>query len=290
MKHSLPVLAAAAVGVQVGAAIVATRFVIAETTPGALALLRYAIALLFLAPFARAAGPARFAPRDRLPIALLGIGQFGVLVALLNYGLQFTAAARAALLFATMPLLTMLFAAALGVGRVTVNGALGAALTIAGVGFVLGEDLLAGGGRDEWIGAAAVLASAAAGALCSVLYRPYLNRYPTLAVGQLAMFASVLFLVLIAGGEGFFAHWPRFTAVGWGAVVFIGASSGIGYFLWLWALRHAEPTRVTMFLSLSPLTAAALGALLLGERLTLWFLVGLACIVAGLWLAHRRAA
>ncbi len=36
---------------QVGAAIVATRFVIGATTPAALALLRHAIALACLAPF-----------------------------------------------------------------------------------------------------------------------------------------------------------------------------------------------------------------------------------------------
>jgi drug/metabolite transporter (DMT)-like permease len=130
-----------------------------------------------------------------------------------------------------------------------------------------------------------VLGSAATGALCSVLYRPYLRRYPTLAVGMLAMLASVLALALPAGAEGFFSHWPQFSTQGWGAVLFIGASSGIGYFLWLWALRHAEPTRVTIFLSLSPVTAALLGALLLGESLTSWLLLGLACIVLGLWLA-----
>jgi len=287
VKRALPLIAAAAVGVQVGAAIVATRFVIAETTPAALALLRYSVGLLCLAPFVLAGGRARFARRDLLPIALLGIGQFGVLIALMNYGLQYIASARAALLFATMPLMTMVLGAGLGRERMSIQGALGVLMTIAGVGCVLGEKLLIGASRHEWLGALAVLASAATGALCSLLYRPYLRRYPTLAVGMLAMFASVLALALLASAEGFFSHWPQFSVAGWSAVLFIGASSGIGYFLWLWALRHAEPTRVTIFLSLSPVTAAVLGALLLGEALTPWLLLGLACIVLGLWVALR---
>ncbi len=288
--RALPMLAAAAVGVQVGAAIVATRFVIGETTPAALALLRYAIGRACLVPFALAGARARFACRDLVPIALLGIGQFGVLIALLNYGLQFTSSARAALLFSTMPLATMVLGAVFGHERLSARSIFGVLLTIAGIGFVLGEKLLTDASRHEWIGALAVLASAGTGALCSVLYRPYLRRYPTVPVGTLAMFASVLALALLAGGEGFFARRPHFSAAGWGAVLFIGASSGIGYFLWLWALRHADPTRVTIFLSLSPLTAALLGALLLGEPVTGWLLLGLVCIVAGLWVAQRPPA
>ncbi|MGE5337064.1 MAG: DMT family transporter [Gemmatimonadota bacterium] len=288
--RTLPMLAAAAVGVQVGAAIVATRFVIGETTPAALALLRYAIGLACLAPFALAGTRPRFARRDLLPIALLGVGQFGVLIALLNYGLQFTSSARAALLFATMPLATMVLGAAFGHERLSARSFVGVVLTIAGIGFVLGEKVLTDASRHEWIGALAVLGSAGTGALCSVLYRPYLRRYPTVPVGAFAMFASVLALALPAGGEGFFARWPHFSAAGWGAVLFIGASSGIGYFLWLWALRHADPTRVTIFLSLSPLTAALLGAAVLGERVSGGLLLGLVCIVAGLWIAQRAPA
>src|SRR5262249_49402269 len=70
-------------------------------------------------------------------------------------------------------------------------------------------------------------------------------------------------------------------------IVFIGFSSGVGYFLWLWALKHASATRVTVFLALSPLTAAVLGALLLRERISPLTTLGLALVALGLWLAHR---
>jgi drug/metabolite transporter (DMT)-like permease len=60
----------------------------------------------------------------------------------------------------------------------------------------------------------------------------------------------------------------------------------VGYYLWLWALQHTSPTRVTVFLALSPITATLLGALLLGEAVSALFLAGLACVAGGLWLAH----
>ena len=88
-----------------------------------------------------------------------------------------------------------------------------------------------GGGGRAWAGELAVFASTLRGAACSVLYRPYLRRYPTLAVGAFAMLALVGFLAGLAAREGFFRAWPRFTPGGWLAVLFIGLSSGVGYYL-----------------------------------------------------------
>lgn len=284
----LPIAAAAATGVQVGAAIVATRYVLDQTSPATLAMMRYSIGVLVLLPALLLTPRTRFARGDILPIALLGIGQFGILIALLNFGLLYIPAGRAALIFATFPLLTLLFAAALGRESLTLRKTISVLLTLLGVGLALGEAALAGSGdAASWIGGSAVFASAACGAACSVLYRPYLLRYPTIPVSAFAMLASVAFLAVLAAAEGFFSGPPQISPSGWGAIVFIGVSSGIGYVLWLWALRHASPTRVTVFLALSPLTAILLGALLLGEAITSLTLLGLLCVVWGLWLVQR---
>ena len=90
-------LAAAATGVQVGAAIVASRFVVGEVPPLTLALLRYAVGFLCLAPFAwpvlklflahpsagRSLSATASGVLDLAVMAALGIGQFAVLIALL---------------------------------------------------------------------------------------------------------------------------------------------------------------------------------------------------------------
>lgn len=282
------VLAAAGTGVLVGAAIVATRYVVYQVGPGSLAFLRYLIGSILLLPVALAHGPLHFARRDVLPIAVLGILQFGVLVALLNLGLRYIPSAHGALIFATLPLLTMLLAAALGRERLTAWKTAGVALTLLGVGWALGEAALhRGSGAGAWLGELVVLASAATGALCSVLYQPYLRRYPALRVSAFAMLASVGFLAFLAAGEGLASTLPEVTPGGWLAVGFIGLASAVGYWLWLWALNHASPTRVTVFLALSPVTAATLGALVLGEPLSPGVIAGLATVAVGLWLAHR---
>jgi drug/metabolite transporter (DMT)-like permease len=273
----------------VGAAIVASRFVVAEVPPLTLAMLRYAIGFLCLLPFALPAlrgALALLRPRDLLAMAALGTGQFGILIALLNWGLQTVPAAPAALLFSLFPLLTLVFGAATGREQVTRPLALGVLLSIAGVALSLLPKLQAGHAGNWW-GEVEVLASACVGAVCSVLYRPYLQRYPTVPVSAFAMLASVLFLALIALGEDWPAQISGLDARAWAVIAFIGLSSGIGYFWWLYALKHESPTRVTVFLALNPVTAAVLGSLVLGEPLQASLLAALALIALGLWLATR---
>lgn len=207
--------AAAMTGIFVGATIVATRFVIDQTHPASLAFWRYLLGSCCLLPPLLLSARVRFERRDLLPIALLGIVQFGIVVALLNYALQFIPSARAALIFASFPLLTLILAAAFRYEQLTAAKALGVVLTGLGVGFALGEKAVQPGiSAASWIGELAVLASALCGAICSVLYRPYLRKYPTLPVSVLAMLASVVFLAALAAGEGFFHSLPRFTPGG----------------------------------------------------------------------------
>jgi drug/metabolite transporter (DMT)-like permease len=286
-QETLALAAAAATGIQVGAALVATRFVVNDIGPASLAFLRYAVAVLCLVSPLLMSARTRFAPRDLVVVMALGIVQFGILIALLNLGLHFISSTRAALLFATFPLMTMVIAALLGRENLTGTKAAGVVLTIVGVAVALGERLLTESASGEWLGAVLVLTAALCGAVCSVLYRPYLARYPTLPVGFWAMLSSVGFLSGLAGMEGLFTGPPRLDPKGWTVVICIGLSSGIAYVLWLWALKHASPTRVTVFLSLSPVTAALLGVWILGEPFTPGVLLGLAGVVGGLWLATR---
>lgn len=276
--------AAAATGVLVGSTMVATRYVIDQSTPLSLALLRYLIAFFVLLPPILLAGGIRVERRDLLPIGLLGIAQFGILIILLNYALELIPAARAALIFATLPLLVMVIAWVLRLESLSVTKALGVLLTVVGVGLALGQKAVEPGAAPEngWLGELAVFGSALTGAACSVLFRPYLRRYPTLLVGSISMLAAIGFLAVLVAANGFHDLPPHFSSSGWLAVLFIGASSGAGYLLWLWALKRGSPTHVTVFLALSPLTAALLAVPLLGESITLLTAAGLVCITVGL--------
>jgi drug/metabolite transporter (DMT)-like permease len=285
--QTLALLAAALVGVQVGAATVASRFALAETDPVSLAFMRYLIGVLSLLPFVLAAPRPKFQTRDLTGMAALGIVQFAILILLLNVGLTYISAGRAALVFSAFPLLTMLLGAALGREAMTARKTVGVVLTMIGVGLALGDKVFGGAGASVW-GEALVFGAALCGAICSVLYRPYLVRYPALPVAGFAMAASVVFLAAIGVSHGGLTNPLAMSGRAQAAVVFIGLSSGLAYFVLLWAYARVTPTRVTTFQALAPLTATALGVLFLGESVTWNFLAGLAAVAAGIVIALSR--
>ncbi|MCC8427553.1 DMT family transporter [Reyranella aquatilis] len=292
MNRPGPLWAAAGTGIQVGAAMVATRYVVDAAGPGSLGFLRYLIGLACLAPALWLRPWRRIAARELLPIGLLGIGQFAALIVLLNYSLLHIPAARASLLFSTFPLMTMTLSALGGRERFTPAKIGGALLTFAGVAIALGGAAITAEPQhgSAWLGTVAALGAALCGAVCSISYAPYVARYSALPVTAFAMFVAVLALAGVAAAEGLFTAWPAFKAGEVSAIVFIGVSSGIGFFLWVYALGNAPPTLVTIFLGLGPVTAALGGTLLLGEPLPVAALLGLACVLAGLWLALKPAA
>jgi drug/metabolite transporter (DMT)-like permease len=293
--------AAAATGVQVGASIVASRYVAPGVAPATLAMLRYAIGLMCLLPFCIGPiktfiAPNMSAPAPRLrkvdiaSMAALGVGQFGILIALLNWSLHHIDATRASMVFSLFPLITLGLSTLLAREPFRWAVAVGVVLSIAGVAAALGPKALSLQGTNwlgNWLGELGVLASASVGALCSVLYRPYLKRYPTLPVCAWAMLASVVFLAVLAWPEDWVHRITEFKALTWTVVTGIGISSGLGYVAWLYALKHESPTRVTVFLALNPVTAAWLGHLWLGEPFNNGVFAGLVLITAGLWLATR---
>ena len=292
MNRPGPLWAAAGTGIQVGAAMVATRYVVDAAGPGSLGFLRYLIGLVCLVPALWLRPWRTIAPRDLVPIGLLGIGQFAALMVLLNYSLQHIPAARASLLFSTFPLMTMILSALLGRERFTPAKVGGSLLTFAGVAIALGGAAMVAQPQhgSVWLGTLAALGSALCGAVCSIFYGPYVARYSALHVTAFAMFVAVLALGGVAATEGFFLAWPHFTGSDIAAIVFIGVSSGIGFFLWVYALGNAPPTLVTIFLGLGPVTAALGGTLLLGEPLPVAALLGLACVLVGLWWALKPGA
>ncbi|MFC2968618.1 DMT family transporter [Acidimangrovimonas pyrenivorans] len=286
MSEARGLAAAALTGVQVGATITATRALSADLGPVTLALMRYGIGLLVLAPFFLRLRRVPIAPRDILPLLALGTAQFGLLVWLLNWGLARVPAGRGALIFAMFPLLTLVLAATLGREAMSWRKVAGVLVSILGVALTLGESLLRAAGGSAW-GALAVLAAAGTGAGCAVFYRPYLERYPTLQVGFVAMAAAVAALALGSLSESPGTAVAGLDRTGWALVLFIGLASGAGYLLWLTALRHTTPTRATVLMGLSPATAAVLGIALLGERATPTLWLGLAAVLAGAALTAR---
>jgi drug/metabolite transporter (DMT)-like permease len=285
----LPSLAAAAASVFFGATVVAVRFVIEQTDPLTVALLRHVIGTLLILPVLLFVGRTRLEARDVLPIALLGVAMFGLFSYCSAGALQTIYAARGALILTTMPLFTLLLASLFRQERFTLLKLAGIALTIVGVAVALGSngDLGARETATVWRGDAFMFTASFLGALYNAFSPHYLRKYPALLVTVYSMIAGTLFLAAVSLPAGVYGRLHGFTPQGWAAIGFIGAFGAAGgFFLWVWALERMTPTRVVVFLALNPLAATVLAAWLLAEHVTAWFVLGLACVLGGIFVVN----
>jgi drug/metabolite transporter (DMT)-like permease len=267
-----------------------TRYAIGATDPITLAALRFGLGFILLLPIALACRSRWPQRRDWIAVACLGILFFGVFMALFNLALRYTTAARGALALSTLPLLTMVAGAALRIEPLTRRKTSGVLAAMAGVALALATGL-ADAPAGAWRGDAVMVVAALCYALYNVWSRPFIARSDSLAFVTVGMGAGSGCLALLAWSSGGFATTARFGAGQWTAVAYlvvIGAA--LTFFLWVFALARTTPTRVANAITLNPVTASIVAALLLGEPLGLNLVVGVAAVFAGIWIASTDRA
>lgn len=270
-------------GMQVGAALFMSQLVVADVGVGLLGLMRYGIALACLVPLVLLRKSPPIAARDWPWIVLLGMGQVGLMITLLNLAVLYTSAARVALIFSTLPAISL----CIDIARRQVSGGrlsiLGIGLSISGVAVLVGHDAFAARlTGSELIGMASALAATSIVAVCSSFYRPYVIRYGGARLGVIGFCVSMLplsLLVLFLPPGTAVSDWQAST---WWLVLAIGVSSGVGYLMWFHAISKLPATRVTGFLALNPVTAAVLSLIFADATLTPTLLVSVVLVCLGI--------
>jgi len=75
------------------------------------------------------------------------------------------------------------------------------------------------------------------------------------------------------------------------AGLYLGTAGGaLAFVLWVLALEKATPTRVANTMTVNPVAAALLAAVLVSEPITLNLIVGLIAVFAGIWIATTTPA
>jgi drug/metabolite transporter (DMT)-like permease len=276
--------AAATAALSAGAAVVAARFVIGETDPLSLVFYRYVISVICFVPFLPAIWPrGRLALYEHAKIAMFGILFFVLFPWAFNAALHYNPAARGAVGLATIPIQTLLVAAAFRREQLTAGKIAGASLAFSGIVVAFGAAAFGHDNRDYMIGDGLMLLGVLCAALYSVFSRPTLMRHGPLFVTALAMaFAVAALLPVVAFREGGLAL-PPFSPKGWMAVVFLGTVAGtLQFSLFMWALRWLTPTTTVLYLTLNPIAAMLLGIAVLGEKLTPELVASMALVLIGI--------
>jgi drug/metabolite transporter (DMT)-like permease len=268
-----------------GTSVGATRYLVKAIDPLAIGSFRFGIGFLFLLPLAWWKGGAWPQRQDWFGVAGLGVLYFALFPILFNASLIFTTAARGSLALSTLPLLTMLVGAALGSEALTARKSAGVLIAMGGVALALLSGL-SSASAGAWRGDLLMVAAALCMALYSIWSRPFIRRSGPVPFTTMSMGVGALCLILVSLWRGSFAPVETFGPPQWGAAFYLGAfGAALTFYLWAFALERTTPTRVAISVTVNPVTASLVGAVLLGEPLS-WNLVGgIVTVFAGIWIA-----
>lgn len=268
-----------------GGAAVATRFLVGSVDPVTIAAVRFGGGALCLLPLAVLLRPKFPARADWPAVAGLGFLFYAVFIVFYNLALSYTTVGRGTLALSTLPVMTMVAGALLGVEALGIRKTAGVLLATGGVALALTASLGTapeGAWRGDLIMAGATLCMA----LYNVFARPYIARSSALGFLTLGMAAGGGTLIALCLATGRTDVLLSFDTTQTLMGVYLAAGGGaLGFFLWVVALRHASPTRVANTITVNPLIAMAAGTMLLGEPITVTLVLGLVAVCAGVWVA-----
>jgi len=268
-----------------GTSIGATRYLVNAIDPLAIGSFRFGIGFLLLLPIALWQGGRWPARPDWPAVTGLGVLYFGLFPILFNASLIFTTAARGALALSTLPLLTMLVGAALGREALTARKSLGVVIAMAGVAVALLSGLSTAP-PGAWRGDLLMVGAALCMALYSIWSKPLIARSGPIPFTTMAMGVGAACLVLVSCWRGSFAPVAAFGMPQWLAAIYLGAfGSALTFYLWAFALERTTPTRVAISVTINPVTASLVGAVLLQEPLRWNLVTGIVTVFAGIWVA-----
>jgi drug/metabolite transporter (DMT)-like permease len=255
--------------------------------PFNVAALRFFIAGLVFVPLVRAFG-ARW-PHGRsewLLVIFVGIVLFGIDFGLIYWGEQFLDSGLTAILFATLPLITIVIAHLYLPGdRITPRKLAGTLLAFFGVVALFGDNVRIDPAKA--VPMLAIVASAACASAAGVATKRHGNALhptalnaPAMLVGAVALLAASL-----VAGEGF--RLPADPGT-WAAVGYLAIAGSVVTFLSYFTLLKSWSVTSLSFISVfTPAIALLLGFVFLGERPTLLAVLGAILILAGVIIATK---
>ncbi|RON24346.1 EamA family transporter [Pseudomonas brassicacearum] len=293
-SHTSVYLKLAAVTMIWGGTFVAGRFLVDSLSPLFAASLRFLLASAALLLFLLLTRTPLIRPNPQQWLRLALLGFFGIFFYNLCffYGLHYINASRASLIVALNPAVIglaswLIFKECLSRAKV-----FGIAICIAGASVVIASrnpQLLAGN-DDAWIGDLLIFGCVLGWGIYS-LFSKELNQSlgPVQTVTySILLGTAMLWATSAVRGELSVSAVISLGPQQWLSLMYLGVlGSALAYIGYYDGIRQIGATRSGVFIALNPLTAVILGALLLGEPLSLAMCLGGVLILAGIFLCNN---
>lgn len=281
----------ALLGVQLcfGANYVISKIVVANFPPLVWASLRMTIATIFMWAICLASG--RKMPKlDReFLVPMIGLALMGTILNQASFlvGLSLTTSTNAAVLNTLIPIATLALVTLRGQEKLTWSRGIGFALAFGGVLAIRKfEDIRF---TDQtFVGDLLNIFNCFLYACFLSFGKPFMEKYDSLWVTAWLFLYGTFGLGIIAIPHYLTFSWPAYSSeLALSAVFAILFGTLTPYFLNFWALRHAKPSQVALFIYFQPIIAAFIAWEWYGEKITVRTVVSTLLIFSGLIFALR---
>lgn len=262
----------------------------AETylSPVNLALIRWfvsAAGYLAILPFLGRA-KTKFDPKDIPRLLVISFANVPLYHLSLNFGETNVSAGVAGLLVSLGPIFIVLLS------RISLKERIGKRIAIALIVATLGTIILSipnlGGPAGTVSGVLDVIVTAVAYALFAVLSKPLVAKYGALPIAIRAGIIGTLMLLPLLS-QSLFTQVANLPPDGWASVLYLSLLSAvIGYAMFYTLISRGNVSRLSIQLYLIPVVGVISGALILGEKVTIFTIAGGAILLFSIALATSR--
>ena len=271
-----------------GSTFVFTRYVVDSIDPFTLSFVRYGLTglilfLLSISVFIK----KKFDRNDFIPMCFLGLSMITLFPNFMALGLEHTTAARAGLLYATMPLCTIIIAYLFKIEKITLNKLLAVLIAITGVTFCMSEKV--DSNFSQTLKGDFLMMTGVFAASCFTVFSgKYLKKYGNIPVMIYVIFIGTLinFSLSLSFGSIYesFYQINEFQLAALAMLIIPGGV--IMMYCWGKALQMITPTQAAISLGFNPLSAILLGAIILNEQITFRLFVGFLSIIIAIVLVN----
>ena len=274
-----------------GSTFVFTRYVVDSIDPYTLSFLRYGLTglILFLLSISVYMNK-KFAKADLIPMCFLGLAMITLFPNFMALGLEHTTAARAGLLYATMPLCTIIIAYFFNIEKITLNKSLAVLLAILGVSFCMSERV-DNNFQDTLKGDFLMMIGVLSASCFTVFSGKYLKKYGNIPVMIFViLIGTILNLIISMIFDNSIISLLEINKFEAAALLMLIIPGGVVMmYCWGKALQLISPTQAAISLGFNPLTAILLGSIILNEEITFKLGIGFISILMAIILANWKS-
>ncbi len=292
MAHKYHIVAFLTVAVW-GTTFVWTKLLIINgLSPAQIFTLRFIIAYVLLTGFSMWRGRHKWLSdnwRDELTMVALGLTGGSMYFLTENESLRFTTATNTSLIVCSCPLFAMLIIALFYKSeRFSKRQALGSLVALAGMAAVVlnGHFVL----HLSPLGDTLAFSACLCWALYTLLMKPVMGRYPAMFITRKVFFYGILtilpYYIFVPDMPSWDVLVKPEVAVN---LLFLGSvASMLCYLTWSWCMKGLGAVVCTNWVYVNPITTIIAAWLILGEQITVYFLIGSALIIAGMYLSSKK--